>query len=586
MCSIIGYSGKEIASPILVKGLKRMEYRGYDSVGVATESENQIKLKKGIGKVNEVNSKIQLDTLPGNVGIGHTRWATHGKVTDFNAHPHSSNSGKIAIVHNGIVENFEELKKQLEGEGYEFKSETDSEIIANLIQKNYELTKNVKETILKTVSEIKGHYAFVAMFENGQLAAARFHEPLIIGVGKENVFLSSDVLGFVEYTDNAIYMKSRNFVILNKKEFEIFDFDGKNTEYEITKVSKEFGDAYKGDYAHFTLKEIYEQPDVILKAGEKTAGEIEKSIELIRHAKNIYITGSGTSYNSSLIAKQILSKYAKIKSEPIISSELQFSPDIVEEGSILIAISQSGESADVLEAVRIAKKANCKIIAIVNLLTSSLARKADVVIGMNCGPEIGVAATKSFTAQLVILYKMVQKLSNDNITINFEKFSESILKILENPIKIQEIAKKLKDVSDIYILGRGINFPIAIESALKLKELTYIHAEGIAGGELKHGPLALMDSDVFVIIINPNDSTYSDTLTSAREIKARGAKIIGVSDIESDVYDHWIEIPKIDEVLYPISEMIPIQLLSYYAALAKETDPDYPRNLAKSVTVK
>jgi len=586
MCSIIGYSGKEIASPILVKGLKRMEYRGYDSVGVATESENQIKLKKGIGKVNEVNSKIQLDTLPGNVGIGHTRWATHGKVTDFNAHPHSSNSGKIAIVHNGIVENFEELKKQLEGEGYEFKSETDSEIIANLIQKNYELTKNVKETILKTVSEIKGHYAFVAMFENGQLAAARFHEPLIIGVGKENVFLSSDVLGFVEYTDNAIYMKSSNFVILNKKEFEIFDFDGKNTEYEITKVSKEFGDAYKGDYAHFTLKEIYEQPDVILKAGEKTAGEIEKSIELIRHAKNIYITGSGTSYNSSLIAKQILSKYAKIKSEPIISSELQFSPDIVEEGSILIAISQSGESADVLEAVRIAKKANCKIIAIVNLLTSSLARKADVVIGMNCGPEIGVAATKSFTAQLVILYKMVQKLSNDNITINFEKFSESILKILENPIKIQEIAKKLKDVSDIYILGRGINFPIAIESALKLKELTYIHAEGIAGGELKHGPLALMDSDVFVIIINPNDSTYSDTLTSAREIKARGAKIIGVSDIENDVYDHWIEIPKIDEVLYPISEMVPIQLLSYYAALAKETDPDYPRNLAKSVTVK
>ncbi|MBT4972621.1 MAG: glutamine--fructose-6-phosphate transaminase (isomerizing) [Thaumarchaeota archaeon] len=586
MCSIIGYSGNEIASPIIVKGLKRMEYRGYDSVGVATKSENQIELKKGIGKVNEVNSKIQLDTLPGNVGIGHTRWATHGKVTNFNAHPHPSNSGKIAIVHNGIVENFEELKKQLEDEGYEFKSETDSEVIANLIQKNYELTKDVKETILKTVSEIKGHYAFVAMFENGQLAAARFHEPLIIGVGKNNVFLSSDVLGFVEYTDNAIYMKSRNFVILDKNEFKIFDFNGKNTEYEITKVSKEFGDAYKGDYAHFTLKEIYEQPDVILKAGEKTSDAIEKAANLMRDAKNIYITGSGTSYNSALIAKQILSKYAKIKSEPIISSELQFSPDIVEENSVLIAISQSGESADVLEAVRIAKKLNCKIISIVNLLTSSLARKADVVIGMNCGPEIGVAATKSFTAQLVILYKLVQKLSNNSITINFEKFSESILKILENPIKIQEIAKKLKDISDIYILGRGINFPIAIESALKLKELTYIHAEGIAGGELKHGPLALMDSDVYVIIINPNDSTYSDTLTSAREIKARGAKIIGISDIESDVYDHWIEIPKLDEVLYPISEIVPIQLLSYYAALTKETDPDYPRNLAKSVTVK
>ena len=585
MCSIIGYSGNEVAAPIIVKGLKRMEYRGYDSVGVATESNNQIELKKGIGKVNEVNSKIQLDTLPGKTGIGHTRWATHGKVTEFNAHPHPSNSGKIAIVHNGIIENFEELKKQLENEGYNFKSETDSEIIANLLQKNYESTKNVKETILKTVSEIKGDYAFVAMFENGQLAAARFHEPLIVGISQENVFLSSDVLGFIEYTDNVIYMKNRNIIILDKKDFQILDFNGKNTEYEITKVSKEFGDIYKGDYAHFTLKEIYEQPDVILKSGEKTIGDIEKAVDYIKNAKNVYITGSGTSYNSALIAKQILSKYVKIKSEPIISSELQFSPEIIERDSVLIAISQSGESADVLEAVRIAKKLNCKIISIVNLLTSSLVRKSDITLGMNCGPEIGVAATKSFTAQLTILYKIVQKLSN-NITIDFEKFAESILKIIENPVKIQKIAKELKNVSDIYILGRGINYPIAIESALKLKELTYIHAEGIPGGELKHGPLALMDSNVFVIIINPNDSTYADTLTSAREIKARGAKIIGVSDIESDLYDYWIEIPKIKEILYPISEIIPIQLLSYYSALEKDTDPDYPRNLAKSVTVK
>jgi len=586
MCSIIGYYGKEIAAPIIVKGLKRMEYRGYDSVGVATESNNQIELKKGIGKVNEVNSKIQLDTLPGKIGIGHTRWATHGKVTDVNAHPHPSNSGKIAIVHNGIIENFEELKKQLEDEGYDFKSETDSEIIANLLQKHYEKTGDVKETILKTVSEIKGHYAFVAMFENGQLAAARFHEPLIIGVGQDDFFLSSDVLGFIEYTDDAIYMENGNFVILDKNKFQILDFKGEHAKYGITKVSKEFGDAYKGDYAHFTLKEIYEQHETILKAGEKTEEAIEKTADYIKHAKNIYVTGSGTSYNSALIAKQILSKYVKIKAEPIMSSELQFSPEGIEENSIIIAISQSGESADVLEAVKIGKQANCKIIAIVNLMTSSLAREADIVIGMNCGPEIGVAATKSFTSQLVILYKIVQKLTNNKITINFEKFSESILKILENTKKIQQIAKELKDISDIYILGRGINYPIAIEAALKLKELTYIHAEGIPGGELKHGPLALMDSNVFVIIINPNDSTYSDTLTSAREIKARGAKIIGVSDIESDVYDYWIEMPKIDEVLYPISEIIPIQLLSYYAALEKDTDPDYPRNLAKSVTVK
>ena len=454
-----------------------------------------------------------------------------------------------------------------------------------MLQKNYESTKNVKDTIMKTVSAIKGHYAFVAMFENGQLAAARFHEPLIIGVGQENIFLSSDVLGFIEYTDNAIYMKSGHFVILENKEFEILDFNGEKVKHEITKVSKEFGDAYKGDYAHFTLKEIYEQPDLILKAEERTIEGLEEAIEYIRSAKNIYITGSGTSYNSALIAKQILSKYVKIKSEPIIASELQFAPETIEEDSVLIAISQSGERADVLEAARIAKKSNCKIISIVNLLTSSLTRKGDVVLGMNCGPEIGVAATKSFTAQLIVLYKIVQKLNQD-ITINFEGFSKSISEILENPVKIQEIAKELKDVSDIYILGRGINYPIAIESALKLKELTYIHAEGIPGGELKHGPLALMDTDVFVIVINPNDSTYTDTLTSAREIKARGAKIIGVSDIESDVYDYWIKIPKINEILYPISEIIPIQLLTYYSALEKDADPDYPRNLAKSVTVK
>jgi len=455
-----------------------------------------------------------------------------------------------------------------------------------LLPKYYKITRDVKETNLKTVSKIKGHYAFVAMFENGELAAARFHEPLIVGVGQDDFFLSSDVLGFIEFTDDAIYLENGNFVILDQNKFQILDFKGEHAKYGITKVSKEFGDAYKGDYAHFTLKEIYEQPETIFKAGEKTLDAIEKTADYIRHAKNIYVTGSGTSYNSALIAKQILLKYVKIKAEPIMSSELQFSPDSLEENSIIIAISQSGESADVLDAVKIGKQVNCKIIGIVNLMTSSLAREADVVIGMNCGPEIGVAATKSFTSQLVILYKIVQKLSNGEITINFENFSKSIFKILEDTTKIQEIAKDLKEVPDIYILGRGINYPIAIESALKLKELTYIHAEGIAGGELKHGPLALMDSNVFVIIINPNDMTYSDTLTSTREIKARGAKIIGVSDIESDVYDYWIEMPKIDEVLYPISEIIPIQLLSYFAALEKNADPDYPRNLAKSVTVK
>ena len=584
MCSIIGYSGLESAAPILVKGLQKMEYRGYDSVGIATESGKKIILKKGVGKVVEVNNSIMLDTLPGNIGIGHTRWATHGKVTEKNAHPHSSNSGKIAIAHNGIIENFEELKSELQNKGYKFQSETDTEVIANLIQLNFDETADVKQSIMKTVNQLKGHYSFVVIFEDGTLAAARFHEPLIVGVGKNSHYISSDVLGFIEKTDDAIYVDNEDFVIVDGSGIHIFDFDGTSVKYQVTKVSKEFADVYKGDFAHYTLKEISEQPDTILRAVDNN--QIEEFVDNIKQAKNLYITGSGTSYNAAEITKYLMSKFAKIKINTLISSELPFSPNEIEPNSTLITISQSGESADVLEAVKIAKESNAKILSIVNLLNSSLSQQSSLAIGLNCGPEIGVAATKSFTSQLSILYKITDQLCNGCINPDWEKVSSAISQILSNNSKIKEIAKNLKDVSDIYVLGRGIHLPIAKEAALKLKELTYIHAEGIPAGELKHGPLALMDSNVYVIIINPNDSTYNDTLNSAHEIKARGAKIIGISDKKSNVYDYWFDIPSIDEALYPLIEIIPIQLLSYYSALEKKTDPDYPRNLAKSVTVK
>ena len=584
MCSIIGYSGKNSAAPILVKGLQKMEYRGYDSVGIATESENKIVVKKGVGRVVEVSNAVQLDKLPGNIGIGHTRWATHGKVTEKNAHPHSSNSGKIAIVHNGIVENFEELKSDLQNKGYEFQSETDTEVIANLIQLNLDETSDVKQSIIKTVNQIKGHYSFVVIFDDGTLAAARFHEPLIVGVGKNGNYLSSDVLGFIENTDDAIYVDNEDFVIINDSGIHIFDFDGTPVKYQITKVSKEFADVYKGDYAHFTIKEISEQPDTILRAVDNN--QIQQFVDNIKQAKNLYITGSGTSYNAAEIAKYLMSKFAKIKINTLISSELPFSPNEIEPDSTLITISQSGESADVLEAVKIAKESNAKILSIVNLLNSSLSQQSSLAIGLNCGPEIGVAATKSFTSQLAILYKITDQLCNGCINPDWKKVSDAISHVLSNNLKIKELAKNLKEITDIYVLGRGIHLPIAREAALKLKELSYIHAEGIPGGELKHGPLALMDSNVYVIIINPSDSTYNDTLNSANEIKARGAKIIGISDKKNDVYDHWIEIPSVDEALYPIVEIVPIQLLAYYSALEKKTDPDYPRNLAKSVTVK
>ena len=584
MCSIIGYFGHDEASPILVRGLGRMEYRGYDSVGVITCSDNKLTLKKGVGKVSEVNTNLGLDLLHGSTGIGHTRWATHGKVTDKNAHPHLSNSGKIAIVHNGIIENFEELKSNLQNKGFDFQSETDTEIIANLIQLNFDETSDIKQSIIKTVAQLKGHYSFVVIFEDGTLVAARFHEPLIVGVEKDNYYLSSDVLGFIEKTDDAIYIDNEDFVIVNNAGMHIFDFDGTPVKYQITKVSKEFADVYKGDYAHFTLKEISEQPDTILRS--ENNDQIQQFVNSVKQAKNLYITGSGTSYNAAEIARYLMSKFAKIKIDTVISSEFPFSPNDIEQDSTLITISQSGESADVLEAVRIAKKSKTNILSIVNHLNSSLSQESSLAIGLNCGPEIGVAATKSFTSQLAILYKITDKLCNGCINPDLAKVSVAISQILSNHSKIKEVAKNLKEISDIYVLGRGIHLSIAREAALKLKELSYIHAEGIAGGELKHGPLALMDSNVYVIIINPNDSTYSDTMNSANEIKARGAKIIGISDKESDIYDYWIEIPPVDEILYPIIEIIPIQLLAYYTALEKKTNPDYPRNLAKSVTVK
>ena len=584
MCSIIGYIGSNDAAPILVRALEKMEYRGYDSVGIATKTKNEINIKKGVGKVAEVKTNENLQQMAGKIGIGHTRLATHGGVTKQNAHPHYSNSSNVAIVHNGIIENFQELKADLVSDGYKFESETDTEVIVNLIQQNFEKTSDVKDAITKTISKLKGHYAFVAMFQDGTLAAARFHEPLIIGIEKDNYYISSDVLGFIEKTDDAIYIDNENFIIVNDSGLEIFNFEGEKVKSSITKVSKEFADVYKGDYAHFTLKEISEQPQTILKSANKK--DIQKFVESIKNSDSLYITGSGSSYNAAEVTKYLMSKFTKTSITPIISSELPFSINNIGKNSTFIAISQSGESADVLHAIRIAKESNSKIFSIINHQNSSLSQESELTLGINCGPEIGVAATKSFTSQLAVLYQITNQLCDNCISTDWQKISDAFSYILDNDSTIKQIAKQLNEISDIYVLGRGIHFPIAKEAALKLKELTYIHAEGIAGGELKHGPLALMDSSVFVIIINPTDSTYGDTMNSANEIKARGAKIIGISNKNDSVYDYWIEIPEMDDSSYPLVEIIPIQLLSYYAALEKNTDPDYPRNHAKSVTVK
>jgi glucosamine--fructose-6-phosphate aminotransferase (isomerizing) len=563
-----------------------MEYRGYDSAGIPTLHNDKLFVRKGVGKVADVNRTVHLDILPGQIGVGHTRWATHGGVTDVNAHPHPSSSGQIAIVHNGIIDNHKELKEQLIEKGYTFRSETDSEVIANLLQWNFDETGDVRTSILKSIPSLTGNYAFAAVFPNGTLAGARFHEPLTVGIGSDGYFVASDILGFAEQTDKVIYIDNRELLMINHDSILISNFEGKHMRHEIIKISTEIGDVEKGDYVHHTLKEIFEQPVSIPKAGERTNGEISKAVETILQARKLYITGSGSGFHSALIGKYLLAKYAKISPETIISSEARFSPVEFDEDCVLIAISQSGESADVLEAVNLAKEKGAKIVSIVNVMTSSLAHISDVSTGLNCGPEIGVAATKSFTSQMAVLYKLTDAICGRSIGPRLDHVSTDISTILEAQPKIEELAKTLRDVSDIYVLGMGIHYCLAAEASLKLKELAYVHAEALPGGELKHGPLALLDSSAYIIMLNPSDTTYVNAIAAAHEVKARGAKIIGISDEPSEMYDYWIELPKTDKNLYPMVEIIPMQLLSYFWAVSKNANPDYPRNLAKSVTVK
>lgn len=585
MCSIIGYKGKNAAAPILVDSLKKMEYRGYDSVGVATFDSGNILVRKGTGKVLEVNKSMNLSEMGGRIGIGHTRWATHGGVTVSNAHPHSACKNDIAVVHNGIIENYKELKQELISSGHSFASETDSEVIAHLLEAYY--TKGAREAMIETCKRLRGNYAFVAVFQDGTIGGARYEEPLIIGVANDGYFVSSDVLGFLEYTDKAIFLENGSICIVDNNKLEIFDFEGKAVPHPITQVAWEMGDIDKGKYAHHTIKEINEQRLTVVHAGRQDEVEMAKFCDILANAKDIYITGSGTSYHSALIFKHMLARFGKIRSETVISSESQYALSALDDKSVLVAISQSGETADVLDSVRLAKSQGAKILSIVNVMTSSLARASDACLFTNCGPEIGVAATKSFTGQLALIYSITDRLCNNCLGTEKAEFAKAVEDIIANQASIMKIAEYMKDATDIYLLGRSLHYPIALEGALKLKELAYVHAEGIAAGELKHGPLALMEKNTFVIMINPHDATFNDMISNAHEIKARGATVIGISDVKDEVYDYWIQIPHLkQEAFYPIVEVIPLQIIAYQLALAKNVDPDYPRNLAKSVTVR
>ena len=587
MCSIIGYKGNEHASSVLIEGLKKMEYRGYDSVGIATIKSGKLLMRKGVGKVAEVNKSLRLDELPGKLGIGHTRWATHGGIVDSNAHPHLACKSTIAVVHNGIIENYEVLKDELYRSGHQFKSETDSEVIAHLLEEYFEITSDIRLSMIFTCKRLVGSFAFVAIFNSSTLCGARYDEPLIVGVGNDDYFLSSDILGFLNYTDRAIFLDNRDIVVINDNDISFFNFDGDRISRRVTQVAWELGDADKGKYSHYTLKEIHEQRQTIVKSMQQDKKNLEKFCNIVTGAKNIYITGSGTSYHSALLAKQIFSK-SKIHVETILSSEFQYSSDLLDENSVLLAISQSGETADVIQSVKSAKEMGAKVLSIVNIPTSSLARLSDSYLEVNCGPEIGVAATKSFTSQIALLYYIADIIGrkSNGISSSKELLVKAVGQVLELDSQIESIANQIKGSRDVYILGRSLHFPVSLEGALKIKELSYIHAEGMAAGELKHGPLALIDTNSIVIVIHPNDSTYSDTLSNIHTIKSRGAKIVGISNKRDTLYDYQITIPTISESLYPLIEVIPLQLLAYYLSIYNNANPDYPRNLAKSVTVK
>ncbi len=588
MCGIVGCVAEVPVASILLEGLRRVEYRGYDSAGMATISDGELIVKKGVGRVDEIEQKQGLSKMMGSTGMAHTRWATHGGVTDLNAHPHASCRELVAVIHNGIIENYVPLKKSLSARGHRFRSETDTEVIAHIVEDEYRRVKDPLRATIAAVKKLKGQYAIAVMFQDRPdvIIGARKDAPLIVGVGDRKMFLASDVLAFIGHTDRTIFLDNHEAVELTKERVKIVGPDGRVVKRKPTQVAWELSDVSKSDFAHYTLKEINEQPQTVVAASVQEPGKVEAFATAIRKAKSLYITASGTSYHAGLLMKFRLNKEAKTRVDTVVAGELKEHSEFLGKGSVVVALSQSGETADVLEAVKGAKKQGAKIYSIVNAAGSTLARESDGVLLLNCGPEVGVAATKSFTAQVIIANMVVDAVIGKKRSNGIKELAEAIIETLECDGQIRGLVSEYKDRPDFYFVARGYQSPVAMEGALKLKELSYIHAEGMPASELKHGTLALIERGTPVVVLNPSGSTHADSLSNAEELRARGADVIGISDVKDEVYKHFINVPKVQPKFTPIVEVIPLQLLAYHFAVARKNDPDYPRNLAKSVTVK
>lgn len=574
-------------SKLLYKGLKKLEYRGYDSAGISVLSNPSMKVKKGSGRIDEVNEHKNFLDLNGNVGIGHTRWATHGAVNDINAHPHTSCDQKVTVVHNGIIENYEELKKELENKGHTFTTQTDSEVIPHLIEDLYEETGNLFESAKKVDNKLKGSYAVLIMHidEPDKIVAIRKDSPLVIGKGDKQNFLASDAPAFIDKTKKAIFLQDHdiaqvtenNIKIYNSKENKIVNRKTKELEWDPEEASKE-------GHKHFMLKEILEQSEVAKKSLMNQKSKLKKARKKIKKAKNIYFVACGTSRHAGLTGEYLFANNG-IKSQAILANEFEYISNKVTEDDLIIAISQSGETADLLMGLK-EMKTNPEIISIVNVKGSTLTRKSDLNIYINAGPEIGVASTKAFTNQLMVinllskLNHMTVEESKKHLTDIPDKINQTINK---NKELIKKLSDKIKNKKSIFYLGRGKYYPIALEGALKLKEISYLHAEGLAGGELKHGTLSLVEKGTPIVAIAPSGKEFEDIKSNLEEVKSRGGEIITVSDRKDIANDHLIEIPESNAP--DILSIIPLQLLAYYTAVKKGNNPDKPRNLAKSVTV-
>ncbi len=591
MCGIIGYCGQKPAVPVVLEALRCLEYRGYDSAGVASLCDGKLLIRKDAGKVDEVIQRHKLAGLPGNVAIGHTRWATHGGVTQFNAHPHSDCTGRVAVVHNGIIENNEQLRQELTRMGHRFSSETDTEVIPHLLEDELKNGHSLQQAVLSIAPKLEGSYAFlaVALDDPGKVIGTRKSNPLIVGIDAHDCYISSDALAFSQYTNQVMGLEDNEVVALTQEGIEFFDAQGNRVVKQARKLDHSWAENNKGAYQHFMLKEIMEQAEVLNRIVDQDGKKFtEIALDILR-ARQVIITACGTSRYAALVGRYLFSRVGKKFCDVVMASEFGYFADSVDKNTVVIAVSQSGETADVVEGVKAAREAGAQVISIVNRPNSILTDLSHQVIYLNCGSEIAVAATKSFLSQLAIFYLLSFSMVNsfDAAVASLTGLSPEITRVLDwNKSELIKLSQKLKDKNDFYYIARGINFAIASEGALKLKEISYIHAEGMPAGELKHGTLALIEPGTPVVVICPADYTFSETLSNAIETKSRGAYIIGVSDRESDIYDSWIRIPQVDELLYPVVATVPLQLLAYYLAVNRGCDPDRPRNLAKSVTVK